>query len=193
MKGVDISAHNEHVDFPALKRNGIDFVIVRTGAGISIQDNFFAAVYAAKQAGLLVGAYHYSYALTPSKAAQEAAFCRRIINDTGLLLELPVFFDMEDADRYKARHGFRFNRRHITDICRAFLDNIGLNAGVYASYNWLEKWIDWRNLGCAVWNGQWGEHDFIQGMMWQYTDALEIEGQYFDGNILYDHTHRPNS
>ncbi|MBR6887998.1 MAG: hypothetical protein IKN16_06080, partial [Selenomonadaceae bacterium] len=88
----------------------------------------------------ICGAYHYSYALTPADAIIEAQFCKRIIAEAGVLLELPVFFDMEDDDGYKARHRFHFTRRNITDICAAFLDAIKpLNCGVYASLSWLEK------------------------------------------------------
>lgn len=185
MKGVDVSWHNKNVDWAGLRSAGIEFAIVRTGAGLSIRDDFASTVGAAKRAGMLVGAYHYSYALTPSRAAQEAMYCRRIIDDAGFMLELPVFFDMEDADGYKDRHGFRFNRRNVTAICKAFLDTIGLNAGVYASYSWLTDWIDWQALGCPVWNAQWGPRDDIKGYLWQFTDNLHIGGCVFDGNIMH--------
>ena len=111
---------------------------------------------------------------------------KRIIEEAGVLLELPVWFDMEDADGWKSRHGFKFTRRNVTNICRAFLDAIKpLDCGVYASYSWLEQLIDWRDLGCAIWNAQWSAHDFLQGYMWQYTDSLFINGNKFDANILY--------
>ncbi len=103
-----------------------------------------------------------------------------------MLLELPVFFDMEDADGYKRKKGFDFSRENITGICWSFLQEIRpLDCGVYASLSWLEDYIDWRSLGCAVWNAQWSDRDDIQGYMWQYTDNLVIGSQAFDGNILY--------
>ena len=190
MKGIDVSAHNENINWRRVHDAGIDFAIVRTGAGLSIQDDFKNTVYAAKEAGLLVGAYHYSYALTPKRAVEEALFCRQIIDDAGMLLELPVWFDMEDADGYKERHGFVFSRRNVTAICKAFLDTIGLKAGVYASYDWFERLIDWQALGCAVWNAQWSKNDYLQGMMWQFTDRLIIDGKSYDGNIIYDRLHK---
>lgn len=138
-------------------------------------------------APLVCGAYHYSYALNPADAIIEADFCKRIIHEAGVVLELPVFFDMEDADGYKARHGFDFSKRNVTVICRAFLDTIKpLDCGVYASYSWLQDYIDWQSLGCAVWNAQWGFRDDFKGFMWQFTDKLQIGDKQFDGNILYD-------
>ena len=188
MKGIDVSIFNGQINWQGVKAAGFDFAICRTGYGKSgIDETFIRNVNGAHDVGIICGAYHYSYALTPSAATREAAFCKQIISDAGILLELPVFFDMEDADGYKRRHGFTFSRRNITSICKAFLDTIKpLNAGVYASYSWLERYIDWQSLDCAIWNAQWGSHDFLQGYMWQFTDTLNIGGQLFDGNILYD-------
>ena len=75
----------------------------------------------------------------PADAILEADFCKRIIHAVDVFLELPVFFDMEDADDYKARRNFNFSKRNVTAICRAFLDTIKpLDCGVYASYSWLQ-------------------------------------------------------
>lgn len=190
MRGIDVSIFNHPVDWQAVKAAGYDFAICRTGYGKSNYDESFVAnVNGAHDAGLICGAYHYSYALTPADAIKEAIFCKRIIEDAGCLLELPVWFDMEDADGYKSCHYFDFSRRNVTKICKAFLDAIKpLNAGIYASYDWFERLIDWQSLNCPVWNAQWGSHDFLQGYMWQFTDSLIIGGKVFDGNIIYDET-----
>ena len=188
MKGVDVSFHNGVVDWQALKNAGIDFAICRTGYGKNgFDETFQRNVNEARAVGLKCGAYHYSYALNPADAIIEADFCKRIIHEAGVLLELPVFFDMEDDDKYKARYGFNFSKRNVTAICRAFLDTIKpLDCGIYASYSWLQDYIDWRSLGCAVWNAQWGRYDDFKGFMWQFTNKLFIGGKQFDGNILYD-------
>lgn len=192
MKGVDVSEHNGLVDYEALKQAGIQFVMVRTGFGVSYEDpNFVENVNAAHEHRMLVGAYHYSYALTPQRAEQEAIFVRKMIEDSGVGLEFPVFFDMEDADGYKSRHSFDFSRANITAICKAWMEYIQpLHTGVYASMSWLENWIDWKALGCPVWNAQWGSEDYIQAFMWQFTDNLVIDGRQFDGNIIYDKVHQ---
>lgn len=187
MKGIDVSRHNGVVDWQAVAAAGIEFAIIRCSYGLQSKDEMFAQnVAGAKAAGLKVGAYHYSYALDVEDAIQETVNCREAIESTGQLLELPVFFDMEDADEYKKRKGFSFDPTEITAICKAFVENIGLDCGIYASYYWLTDYIDWCSIGCAVWNAQWGPNDDIKGYMWQYTDSLEINGRLFDGNIKYD-------
>ena len=188
IEGDYVSEFNGDIDWLAVYHAGFDFAICRTGYGKGGIDPTFARnVDDAHRAGFKCGAYHYSYALTPADAANEAVFCKQIIEDSGVLLELPVFFDMEDDDKYKQRHGFIFSRKNVTNICKAFLDNIKpLNAGVYASFSWFEDFIDWQSLNCPIWNAQWGKHDFLQGYLWQYTDSLNINGKLFDANVMYD-------
>lgn len=187
IKGIDVSHHNGVVDWPAVVAAGIEFAILRSSYGLQSRDKMFEQnIAGAKAVGLKVGAYHYSYALSMEDAIREAANCREVIDSTGQLLDLPVFFDMEDADGYKVRKGFSFDRAEITAMCRAFIEQLGLDCGIYASYYWLNDYIDWRGISCAIWNAQWGPNDDIKGYMWQYTDCLEICGRLFDGNIKYE-------
>ena len=185
--GIDVSENNGFVDWQAVADAGIKFAIVRSSYGRNSRDeNFLRNVEGAHSVGLKCGAYHYSYALTPEQARQEARNCKNAIDEAGVLLELPVWFDMEDADGYKRKYDFDFSADNVTAICKAFLDDVKpLDCGVYASLSWLENYIDWQGLGCAVWNAQWGDSDDLQGYMWQYTDSLNIGGKTFDGNILY--------
>lgn len=188
MKGIDVSYHNGNIDWQAVKAAGIDFAICRASYGSKCEDETFQRnVEGAHNAGLMCGAYHYSYAFTPKDAEEEAYFCKWVIDKSGVLLELPVFFDIEDGDNYKTKNGFNFSKRNVTAICKSFLDNMQpLNCGVYASYSWLEDLIDWKSLNCPVWNAQYYHTDFFKGYMWQYTDSLKIGGNYYDGNILYE-------
>ena len=185
--GVDVSENNGFVDWQAVADAGMKFAIVRSSYGRNSRDeNFLRNVEGAHAVGLKCGAYHYSYALTPEQARREAQNCKNAIDEAGVLLELPVWFDMEDADGYKRKYGFDFSSENITEICRTFLEEIKpLDCGVYASLSWLENYIDWQGLGCAVWNAEWGKRDDLQGYLWQFTDSLNIGGKVFDGNILY--------
>lgn len=185
--GIDVSENNGFVDWQAVADAGIKFAIVRSSYGRNSRDeNFLRNVEGAHSVGLKCGAYHYSYALTPEQARQEARNCKNAIDEAGVLLELPVWFDMEDADGYKRKYDFDFSADNVTAICKAFLEEVKpLDCGVYASLSWLENYIDWQGLGCAVWSAQWGKQDDLKGYMWQYCDDLEINGRLFDGNVLY--------
>lgn len=199
MKGIDVSENNGYIDWDAVKNAGIDFAMVRCSYGKSGRDELFQHnVNEAVARGIKCGAYHYGYGLTVADAAREASNCLDAISNSGVLLELPVFYDMEDADGYKGRNGFVFSRENITSVCRSFLSNFSLNKGIYASESWLNSYIDWQSLGCPVWNASWGNGmassfseangnwDGIQAYMWQFTDKLNICGKLFDADIVYD-------
>ena len=195
IRGFDISENNASSAlgcvppdiFDEAVKAGCKFVYVRASWGDGHEDSCFkSSVEMAHEHGLLVGAYHYDYGLTPADASRQAEQCRDIIERSGVLLELPVFYDMEDADHWKERNGFNHSRENVTAMCQAWLNSIGLNSGVYASYSWLDGRIDWQGLGCAVWNAQWGESDDLGGFVWQDTDHLWLGNHQVDGDWMYD-------
>lgn len=204
MRGIDVSVHNNdryihngrRLPWDKIKAAGVEFVIVRTGAGLSLEDeDFQQTVMDAKSHGLKVGAYHYSYALTSSTVMREAMVCKQIIQKSGVMLDLPVFLDMEDDDQYKYRHGFTFTKQNITKMCKAWIEAIKpYNTGLYACWDWLENYIDWQSLVAEyhipIWNAQYSNNDYLQGYIWQFTNNLIIDGNPWDGNIMYDDDHR---
>ena len=198
MKGIDVSDNNGELNWSAIQKYNqnnpdrqIEFAIIASSYGSSGRhDRFLENVNGAHEIGLKCGAFHYSYAISPEHPALEAANCKDAIDSAGVMLELPVFYDMEDTDHWKRDRGWLPQNNDVTAYCRDFINKLGLNCGVYASYSWLENYIDWRSLGCSVWNAQWGNSDDLKGYMWQYTDSLYIPSftandKPVDADILY--------
>ena len=192
-KGIDVSENNGTVDWGAVKAAGIKFAIIRLGYGNGhLDEMFYENVNGAIDAGLAVGVYYYSYALTVEAAKNEATFLADILIDCGMTadrLPMGVYIDQEDADGYKRRHGMPSDQT-LTDMCSAFIDvcrECGFDkCGVYASYDWLENRLDTFQFddNVLIWCAQWSrECDWEYAALWQYTDALEIGGHVFDGNI----------
>lgn len=192
MKGIDVSENNGTVDFQAVANEGIEFVIVRLGYGNRHLDGrFIENVKAAQDAGLKVGIYYYSYALTVESAQNEAQFVKEVLQENSIDPELGIWFDMEDADGWKERHGMP-DSDMLTAMCSAFiceLNDAGYeHVGIYASYSWLTDIIQTDKLADYVpyWNAQWGpRNDFPKAKMWQFTDSLNVAGQTFDGNEYF--------
>lgn len=185
IKGVDVSENNENIPWDDLQAQGVLFCYVRCSYGKHGRDEKFRENVAQAHAhGMLVGAYHYDYSLSVDDAVENAKNCRKAIEEAGVLLELPVFYDMEDADHWKQNNGFEKDPALVTAMCKAFGKNIGLNWGVYASYDWLTTVIDWQSLGCPIWNAEWGPEDDISGYVWQWTD--DYLGYGIDGDYMYD-------
>lgn len=194
LKGIDVSEHNGIVNWNKVKNDGMDFAIIRLGFGNKHLDgSFYDNFNGAKMAGLKVGVYYYSYAMTPEEAKAEAQYLLYILKDCGIDpedLEMGVWFDMEDADGYKRENGMPDNQT-ITDMCSAFIvecNKAGYSCGVYANLDWLENKIYTTQLADYVpyWCAQWGSKcDWPNAKMWQYTDKLRIGGKYFDGNYYF--------
>ncbi len=94
-------------------------------------------------------------------AAQEAEACLQFLN--GRKPRLGVWFDMEDADGYKAKNGFPSDGT-INAMCRAFCDEMrkaGNKTGVYASLSWFDTHIG--ETGYDRWIAAWGANDGVNG------------------------------
>lgn len=194
LKGIDVSENNGRVNWQLVKNKGIEFAIIRLGYGRGHLDSeFYRNVNGALAAGLKIGIYYYSYALNTYGARKEAEFVLQTLKDSGLSperLECGLWYDMEDADGFKARHGMPSNSE-ITAMCSRFISDLnaaGYSCGIYASLDWLQNKIETHRLAKYVpyWCAQWGGScDWPRAKMWQYTDALPIGGKVFDGDYLF--------
>ncbi len=128
--GIDVSQWNGAPDWDKLKGN-IDFAILRTGIGKaspSQVDREIKQNYAeCERLGIPVGVYHYSYALTPEAAREEADFCLSIIKD--MKLAYPVYYDVEEKAHSK------LSPEQLGAVIKAFCDRLeeaGYWVGVYS-------------------------------------------------------------
>lgn len=193
--GLDLSVHNGSLDFNAIKNAGNTFVILRAGYGSSIsqKDSRFEEYYKkAKAAGLKIGAYWYSYALSAAEGTREAQVFLEAIK--GKTFEYPVFIDMEDADGYKRKHGMPSNAT-LCKICENFceyMENKGYYVGVYASESWFYTQLKNMSRAYDLWVANWGSNNgSLQSdksssyNLHQFTSMYKLNGKRFDRNISY--------
>ena len=188
IKGVDLSTWNENVDYEALKRDGVEFALIRCGYGKDCgqKDDMFEEHYAGcKAAGIKVGAYHYSYCTQVENATLEAQNCLSYIE--GKEFDLPIYYDLENKDTIG-----QLSEDEITLIalkfCR-FLEGEGYKAGVYANLNWFRNKIRVQALeleNYSIWLAQWNDtlDANFKVDIWQNTNHLEVGNISCDGNIL---------
>ena len=97
--GIDVSAHREELDWEAVKAAGVDFAMLRIGwrgntEGKVYLDEYFERNYElAKAAGLHIGVYFYSQAVSAQEAVEEAEAVLAWLN--GRELDYPVAYDWE--------------------------------------------------------------------------------------------------
>lgn len=183
MKGVDISQHNGDVDFGRVKSAGIEFVILRAGYGKCISQidlDFYRNYKNAKENGLKVGAYWYSYASNPDEALLEAkVFCEVV---KGLDFDLPLYYDIEENTSLKQATA------NIQAFCN-YLESQGYFAGVYANANAFNNFIDSSiKSRYTTWLAHWADKPAFVSPLWQNSSTGRIDGVkgYVDTDIAND-------
>lgn len=181
-KCIDISTwQGNNVDFNKVKASGIDYVIIRAGYGRekSQKDDKFENNYKkAKAAGLKVGVYWFSYAMSPSEALKEAEACLYCLD--GKELDLPVYYDMEYAPAIN-----QLNSSDYTKMATNFCDKIEnvYNAGVYSSASVYSHKLNYNTINkCySVWNAEWNSYYTVNCDIWQYSSSGAVNG--INGNV----------
>ena len=188
-KCIDVSTWQGLIDFNKVKSAGYNYVIIRAGYGKekSQKDNMFETNYKnAKSAGLKVGAYWFSYAMSPSTATAEADACLSCIK--GKKFELPVYYDMEYQPAMSTSNS-NYTKMAV-NFCNKLKSN-GFKSGVYSSasvYDYLLNRTTLKNNGISIWNAEWYIKPSITCDVWQYSDNGRINGisTNVDLNYIYN-------
>ncbi len=189
-KGIDVSQHQGDIDWQQVRASGIEFVILRVGgrgwgqAGTLYIDDRAQEYYAgAKAAGLKVGAYFFSQAISPEEAREEARFALQQMD--GWELDLPVAFDWEYIGE-EARTA-NMDQDTLTQCVVAFCDEIeknGKETMLYTNPHHAGVGLDLEALdGMNVWIALYSEEMSYPYYItaWQYTDSGKVPG--IEGNV----------
>ena len=177
LKGIDVSGWQGNIDFNAVKESGVDFVIVKAGEKYSTVGTWETNYANAKKAGLMVGAYWYSYATTLDEGRFEAQAFADALH--GKQLDFPVYFDIERGEQFDRGKNFC---SELTETFCGVLEKAGWYTGVYCSTNWFKSHMtDTVKLSRPAWIADYRGGCFYDGAygMWQY-DAAAVSGVEFD-------------
>lgn len=188
--GVDVSYYQGEVDWKQVKASGIEFAIIRLGyrgygqEGKLVEDKLaFENIEGALKAGLKVGVYFFSQAITVEEAVEEAEFVLERIADYNITM--PVVYDWEYISE-EARTA-KMDRETLTDCYIAFCEKIEAAGytpmpyfNTYQSRSLmhlyeLERWPFWL----ALYSSRMTFPYRIE--MWQYTDSGRVPG--IAGNV----------
>lgn len=187
--GIDISYWNTDVDWEALAATGIDYVIIRGGSIYQMPDKMFEEHYKnARDAGLDIGCYFYTYATTVEEVIEEAEALLKVLE--GKQFEYPIYFDIEDNSLKN------IDTATLMEICLAFCQTMtdnGYFPAIYTYHNWLVNVLHteqvttlydlWYarypldNASAIFTYGEWNSPvNYDMYGMWQYTERGRIDG-----------------
>ena len=196
--GVDVSKYQKNIDWNQIKKAGVSFVIVRIGyrgygaSGTLVLDPMFEEHFTnVKNAGLKVGVYFFTQAVTEDEAREEAQGCNWALN--GRKLDYPIYYDTEASTSPNGTgRADGLGKEDRTKCAIAFCEEVkslGYKPGVYASTTWFRKRVDLDALRkYTIWNAHYGVSSSpIDCDMWQGTEKARINGYSgeLDANISY--------
>lgn len=205
--GIDVARYQGTIDWPTAASSGIDFVMVRLGYrglvdGVITEDSNAAYnLQQAGKAGLKLGAYFFSTAVTVEEAVEEANWVADYL--APYAITYPVAYNCEGFSDPENRQ-YALSKTERTDIALAFLKQIekrGYEAMFYASKNEMEEDAKWEvsriDPDYKIWVAQYPENPYPEtekssysGVhhMWQYTrngilpgipEGVDVDIAYF--------------
>lgn len=186
--GVDVSSYQGEIDWPAVAAAGVEFAMVRVGlrgyteGGLMEDTRYRQNIEGALAAGLDVGVYFFSQAVSEEEALEEADFLLERIGDYDITY--PVVFDWE-RQRGEGSRTAETAGKTVTDCTVAFCAAVaeaGYRPMVYFSpskaYTELDltRLLDWP-FWLAHYTEDWQATSFrYHFAMWQYSCQGQVDG-----------------
>lgn len=181
-RGIDISEFQGEIDFEEVRRNGIEAVYIRAGAG-EYTDEYFAENYErARAAGLKIGFYHYVTARSVEEGRRQARFFASLAAGREPDMRLAMDFEYFGS----------LSVSQINAISEAYLDEMtALTKREAVIYSDLSNARNIFSRALAekypLWAAQYGADEPSANGKWrewvgfQYTDEGRVGGIY--GNV----------
>lgn len=195
--GIDVSEHQGVIDWAAVAADGVEFAMIRCGwrgygstAGLNEDKYFRANIEGALAAGLDVGVYFFSQALTEAEAREEAAYTLELI--AGYDLTFPVVFDWEQV-AVRGSRTLSPDWAAVTDCTEVFCDAVaaaGYTPMTYFNMSMAYLRLDLSRLqkyhGWLAWYHEVPEYRY-EYRMWQYGALTTVAGVkgLCDVNLLF--------
>lgn len=189
IKGIDVSKHQENINWEKVAADGVDYAFLRVGyrgygtGAVLVDECFHQNAKAANAAGVAIGAYFFSQALNAEEAVEEAELAIEALKDYDITY--PVAIDLEDVPAEARTSGM--TREEYTDVAIAFCERIkeaGYTPMIYCNSRWFTMNLDLSQLTeYDKWFAQYYNRPFFpyDFQVWQYTSAGEVDG--IQGNV----------
>ncbi len=189
--GIDVSEHNKTIDFNKVKADGIDFVYVRVGYtgytkkkfSLNYDPYYQENITNALAAGLQVGVYWYSQALSENEAVQEANMLLNVIGSYNITLPVVDDYEFAGVGSSGRLDSANLSKAQMTANSLAFLNRVsqmGYTPCLYANYSFLKNRVDASQISSVakIWLAHYNTSTDYSGdyEYWQYTSDGKVNG-----------------
>lgn len=197
--GIDVSKWQGKIDWQKVKNSGIEFAFIRIGyrgedGTVYKDDNADYNIQQAQKAGVLVGVYFFSTAVSEAEAKEEAQWTLQAIE--GYKISYPVVYDCEGYKNSMSRM-FTLSTEERTNNAMMFLKTVsdaGYDAMFYGALGEIEDATYWDvakiEKKYKIWVAQYSavayptkdKPDYTERChAWQYTNKGSVSG--ISGNV----------
>lgn len=182
---IDVSSNQGIIDWNAVKAAGVEYAIIRLGyrtygSGIIMTDEFgYYNMKEAAKAGIKLGVYVFSQAISIEEAEEEAQFALDMVKP--FELDLPIYYDTEEINYDVARTDKLSGEEHAANAI-AFCDYIkkaGYTPGIYGNQMWLCNKMNLYDLEqYSIWLAKYEkELNYPYEIeAWQYSSEGHVDG-----------------
>lgn len=184
-KGIDVSKFQGQIDWNTVAASGVEFAIIRLGyrgygtGAIVMDETAIQNIEGALGAGIKVGVYFFSQAITIEEAVEEAEFV--IDKIKAYDITYPVIYDTEEIVNDNSR-AEGLSKEERTEIAIAFLERVkkaGYTPVIYANLRWFTMYLDIPKLEAYdKWYAYYDKELYFpyRISMWQYTESGQVAG-----------------
>lgn len=189
--GVNVSWKMGDIDWQAVAGSGVDFALIRVGhresgkGRIMLDPKFEENMQGAADAGLPVGVYFYSKAVTDAEADEEAAFVIEQIRMYRVTCPIAIYWEYDRKDNGEVdekSRTVRCNGDQVTGFLQTFckkIKSIGFDPAFYCTKDMGYNTLDLSRLSeYDMWytEQQAAPSFYYDYEMWQYTKDAEVPG-----------------
>lgn len=183
VQGVDVSRYQRQIDWKVLQKEGnVQFAFIKATEGQNYQDPYFDYNWkAARQAGILRGAYHF-YRANISAYWQAQQFINTVSLRKG---DLPPVLDIEEVDKV--------DKALLIKNVGVWLEEVenhyNIRPIIYASLDLYRRHLHQAFPNHIVWIARYSRRQppsKLAWYFWQYSDEMRMPGisGYVDGNVF---------
>ena len=203
--GIDISNWQGKVPTKVFEKNKSDIPIVflrcsytETSQFVLHEDKSFRSnMRTASKAGMSIGVYHFSQAISETEAIKEAKFVLKTIKDFKGNIHQPVVIDWEFNKRLNSYVAKKLGKQRCKQIIDAFctvIRNAGYTPMLYANLSTLNGYIaSGVYKSWLIWVAQYNNRlDYKHpAYAWQYTSSGHVPG--IKGRVDMNHVYGQES
>lgn len=191
--GVDVSKFQGDIDWKKVKNDGYEFTYIRAGyrgyekGKLTEDEKFVDNIEGANEAGMDVGVYFFTEAISEAEGREEADFVLELLE--GHIVNLPIVIDVEESANKSKSRSRNLTPKERTAIVKAFCERIKEAGYTPMIYGNLKSHMRMTNIEELEEYDKWFAYYRFplkfpyKFKVWQYSSTGKVDGIKGDADL----------